>query len=235
MPDHSFIADRHTIRNVRRDFPEWHRGRPLYLLWALDLDVPSVEQRLQAAREHLAGLLLGDYRRQAHVTLSLCGFPSRSPRLPDDFSEETLRTQIDRLEAARPGAFEVEIGALASFSSAPYLTVNESDHGGHIARLRRCLEMGDINAQKGRYTPHVTVGLYADAWPTAAVQRRLSAFACDKRLPLQVRSVSLMSYAASDIGGELRRLAEVDLATGRTCWLGTPWPDADRRNAPRPE
>jgi 2'-5' RNA ligase len=201
-----------TIRNVRRDFPEWHLGRSRYALWALDVDVAPVRQRMQAAQSHLAGLLLDGYHRQPHITLSLCGFPSDAPRHADDFGAEALRAQLDALRQARPGPFEIDIGALASFTSAPYLSVH--DEGGHIAALRRCLASGDVSALDGAYTPHVTVGLYADAWPLSAVQARLESFACDGPLRLCVAGVSLMAYAAGEIGGPLGRMADYHFGGG---------------------
>lgn len=205
-----------TIRNVRRDFPEWHRGRPRYALWTLDMDVAPVRERVLAAQHHLADLLLDGYQRQPHITLSLCGFPSDAPRHADDFGAEALRAQLSALRQERPRPFEIEIGALASFTSVPYLSVY--DEGGHIAALRGCLACGDINVPDGAYTPHVTVGLYADAWPLPAVQARLDSFVCNEPLRLRVASVSLMAYAATEIGGPLRRVADYDFAGGTLRW-----------------
>ena len=64
----AFAAAGHTIENVRRDFPEWHRGRPHYALWALDVDTAPVRHAMQAAGAHLDGLLLDGYQiGRAHV------------------------------------------------------------------------------------------------------------------------------------------------------------------------
>ena len=208
----TFAAAELTLANVRRDFPEWHLGRPRYALWALDVDMAPVRQRVQAAQRHLADFLLDGYQRQPHITLSLCGFPSETPRHADDFGLDALRAQLDALRQAQFAPFEIEIGALDSFTSAPYLTV--ADAGGHIAALRRCLT-GEAGGEPGfTYTPHVTVGLYADAWPTATVQTRLDSFTCGAPLHLRVARVSLMTYAAREIGGELERLADYDFGSG---------------------
>ena len=210
------IPHEFTLRNVRRDFPEWHLGRPRYALWALDVDAAPVRQRVQAAQSHLDGLLLPDYCRQPHITLSLCGFPSDAPRHADDFGAETLRAQLADLQRAQPRPFEIAVGALATFTSAPYLSV--SDAGGHIAALRACLMGGEGGESGLTYTPHVTVGLYADAWPMPAVQARLASFAVDAPLRLRVVGVSLMAYAAAEIGGPLMQMADYDFGSGALRW-----------------
>lgn len=210
----AFAAAGQTLPNVRRDFPEWHRGRPRYALWALDVDVPAVRDAMAAAETHLAGRLLAGYRRQPHVTLGLCGFPTDDPHHPDDFGPAALAAQLDALQALGTSPFDVEIGRLASFSSAPFLAVD--DRSGGIAGLRRALAPHD--APGGPYTPHVTVGLFAGAWPTADIQHQLDAFAGGPALRCRIDGVSLMSYAAPEIGGPLATLAEFNFTTRRLAW-----------------
>jgi hypothetical protein len=53
----------------------------------------------------------------------------------------------------------------------------------------------------------MTVGLYADAWPLAAVQARLRSCVLPEPVRVPVRGISLLSYQAADIGGELSCLA----------------------------
>lgn len=207
----AFAAAGHTIENVRRDFPEWHRGRPHYALWALDVDIAPVRQAMRAASAHLDGLLLGGYRRQAHITLGLCGFTCDTPQHADDFGPAALAQQLAALEASGIGAFTLRVGGLASFTSAPFLTVHDMDGG--IARLRRALT-GDSAEPGGPYIPHVTVGLYAGAWPTARVLPRLDAFDAGPPLDCSIESVSLMRYAAPDIGGPLETLGRFRFGHG---------------------
>lgn len=208
-----FAAAGHTLRNLRRDFVEWHDGRERYALWAIEVDLAAVAERVAAADRHLAGLLLDDYRRQPHVTLALCGFPQALPRRRDDFGPAALAAQLAGLRAAPGGAFDIAIGGLSSFSSAPFLEVDDRDGG--IARLRHSLAGGDINRRDGSYTPHVTVGLYGGAWPAAGVLARLDAFAAAAPLIQRVDRISLMSYDARDIGGPLLRAAAFELGSGR--------------------
>ena len=202
-----------TIRNIQRDFPEWHLGRPHYLLWALDVDLEPVRERVAAAQNHLSTRLLAGYVRQPHITLSLCGFPSAAPRRLDDFGADILHQQIDALHRLRPQAFTIAIGALDGFSSAPYLSV--ADSGGHIERLRTTLDLCPHPLARTDYRPHVTIGLYADAWPLAQIEAELAGFAPGAPLRVEVSRLSLLAYASAEIGGSLTRVADYEFGQGQ--------------------
>ncbi|RFO95511.1 hypothetical protein DIC66_17960 [Rhodoferax lacus] len=206
----------YTLRNQRRDFPEWHLGRPHYALWALLVDTEAVRQRVQAAQTHLADRLLDGYCRQAHVTVALCGFPSAAPQHADDFGAQALGRQLAALRQAGRSSFEIGIGGLASFSSVPYLSVQED--AGHLGQLRSSLAGSGLHSAAEDYIPHVTVGLYADAWPMATVQTQLDSFAHSGHLRLTVSRLCLLSYVAKDIGGPLQTLAEYDFQSGALHW-----------------
>ncbi len=208
------------LRNEQRDFPEWHLGRPHYALWALDVDTPAIRQRVAAAERHLSGLLLANYYRQPHVTLSLCGFPSACPEHADDFGAAALAAQLAALRRAQPRPFDIEVGALASFASAPYLAVQ--DAGGQIAVLRKCLAGGSLKDFGDPYVPHVTVGLYADAWPLSEVQTRLTSFSGIEALCLRISGISLLSYASAHIGGALACMARYDFQSKTLHWTDHP-------------
>lgn len=201
-----------TLRNERRDFVEWHRGRRPYVLWALDLAAPEVARRVACARDPLADLLLAGYCRQPHVTLELCGFAGSPPLADDEFAPDYLAAQFAALAGAAPAPFAIAIGGLASFSSAPYLTVRDPAQG--IAALRRCLAVDGENRLNYDYVPHVTVGLYGDAWPVAEVLARLAASPAEPPVWCLVERVSLMSYEPSEIGGRLTCLASHSLGAG---------------------
>lgn len=211
----------HTLPSERRDFVEWRRGRTHYVVWALDLDGPAVRERMVAAQACLGGWLLDGYRRQPHVTLALCGFPAATPA-GDEFGAAALRAQCQRLAALGLAPFELRIGGLASFQSAPYLTVD--DDVGAVAALRAALNGGDV--PDGRYAPHVphvTVGLYAGPWPADDLRARLAGFEAGPPLALRVRQVRLMAYEAADIGGPLQTLGAFDLAHAGAGRAGVAW------------
>lgn len=209
------IGAERTQPSVRRDFIEWHRGRQPYVFWALDVDSPSVAEGVAYYARLLGEDLLEGYRRQPHVTLDVCGFPSCQPVHDDEFGAALLARQLAALRRFRPEPFSIRIGEADSFLSAPYLTV--FDPAGGIAALRRCLAMNGEHRLLGDYVPHVTIGLYARSLDFSAVRERLLAGGHGSLL-FPVERLSLMSYAPADIGGALRCLADVGLADGRWCW-----------------
>lgn len=191
-----------SIPCERRDYPEWHRGRRRYAVWSLPVDCPTVLARLQRARTHLGDWLHDDHRRQAHITLFVCGFPSASPRFDDDFPGERLAAQLAALHARAGAPFELQVGGLASFASAAYLRV--SDPAGRLQALRTMLERQGAEIRQGPYRPHLTVGLYARPVARAVLQRRLEACAEPASLTLAVRELHYSTYLASDLFGPLR-------------------------------
>ena len=205
-----------TMASERRDFVEWHRGRSPYVFWALDVDTPALRHQLSRAERHLSGLLLDDYRRQPHVTLDLCGFPAASPGDADEFTNAWLNERVQSLHAAGLAEFDIEIGGLSSFISAPYLDVRGAD--ANLTTIRQCLADNTGNRLLGNYVPHCTVGLYAAAWPAGAVVERLLAFPGREAMHFAVKRISLMSYHPSEIAGPLRLLGDFWLASGRMAW-----------------
>ncbi len=209
----------YTVRNEVRDFVEWHRGRAPYVFWGLLLDSPALDGQLAQAACWLDGLLLEGYAREPHVTLDVCGFPAVQLEDNEAFSPELIDAQIARLAAAAPAPFSIHIGGLDSFTSAPFLKVFDVDRG--IAGLRQCLAENGRHRLFGDYMPHVTVGLYRDAWPVPAVAERIAACTTGDELAMTVGQADLLGYAPSVIGGALTRLASFDLASRRMHWTTT--------------
>jgi len=206
-----------TLASVQRDFVEWRKGRTHYAVWAIDVDTPVLRSAIAAMRTHLADCLLPDYRRQAHVTLHLCGFPAAEANLDDDYPAAMLQDQIAALKTSAPPPFALEIGNPDSFTSAAYFSVD--DCAGGIQTVRRALSGSRHPDEIFPYTPHVTCGLYWGEFPLPPLMQRMAA--CETGLPecLQIDRLTLMAYEAAIIGGPLTSLCEFDLATRQTRML----------------
>ena len=201
-----------TLPNVQKDFTDWRAGRHRYAIWAIDLDHDWLHEASDKMRRHCANLLLPDYARQPHITLRICGFPCPARRLGDDYTQADFWAQISALESARIEPFPISIGALDTFTTAPYFSVLDIDGG--IARTRRALGMpaGDGPGEKGfPYVPHVTFGLYGGRFPMAEVVRRLNAVPRIENTQLTVKRLTLLTYEASRIAGPLTSVRGFDL------------------------
>jgi len=97
------------------------------------------------------------------------------------------------------------------------------DTAGQLQSLRNCLQQTPAVAAHGDYTPHVTIGLYADVFPMDQVLQRLRAVALPADLHLQVTGLSLLSYEAAHIGGPLQCVASYAFADRALQWHGAPW------------
>lgn len=204
-----------TLPSQQRDFTEWRKNRRHYAVWAVDADRPAVGAASEALARVLAPYLLADYRRQPHVTVQLCGFPGTTRQHADDYTPACLERQIAALTAARVAPFTVHLTAPASFTSAPYLAVH--DPAGHLARLRQALGGPAQEAEHFVYVPHLTLGLYRDAFPLAEVLADMARAAPAQPLALTVSHLSLMTYEAAIIGGPLRTAGRFDLASNAYC------------------
>ncbi|PIE82108.1 MAG: hypothetical protein CSA11_01695 [Chloroflexi bacterium] len=190
-----------TIPSELRDFPEWHHGRERYGVWVLRCDeYKGIQEMFKAARAHLKGYLLEPYHRQPHITLFACGFLVAENRYNDDVTQAQLDAQVQALDKANVQPFEIEIGRLNSFASAPFLEVGDSDGG--IPRLREALAHGVSEFRTTPYRPHLTVGLYTEAFSSEQLLASMAAFS---REPIRwrVEQVTLATYQARVHAGKL--------------------------------
>lgn len=222
-----------TIPCQQGDYPEWHLGRTRYGLWALEVDATAVLERFYQAQQALADYLLPGYQRQPHVTLYVCGFldwlEPQQPQANDNFSKQQLaqqRTQLaTTLEQFRNSGqgITLAVGGVDSFSSAPYLRIDDPQQ--QLARLRAAckvqeaendlpLKQRGLSAQANEfrshpYTPHLTLGLYRDAFSchtlSQAFDRINQRHNFETELPLPVTALHFMSYGSHCVGSPLCR------------------------------
>jgi len=196
-----FVRRPRCLGAQRRDYPEWHKGRPRYYVWAVDAETAPVDARLRRERAALDGRLVAPYTRHAHITVAACGFLTDAALHDDDVSAARLEAQARRLEALATPPFTVEVGGANSFASAPFLEV--ADRDGALARLRAAVLDGGGEYRTTPYVPHVTIGIYDGPHPTAAIAPRLGR-RDDAAITLNVSRIGLYSYAAASLGSPLR-------------------------------
>ena len=166
----------------------------------IKLEQDTVLRKVETARKHLTGLLLTPYERQPHITLFVCGFLADERRFDDDYARHQLDAHYRLIEDSKIPPFSIEIGGLNSFASAPFLHVFDSENG--IERLRTLLSTTTAEIERDRFTPHVTVGLYAGAFESRLVLDRIRSFV-DEPIELSVDRIIFAAYDSSDICGPL--------------------------------
>lgn len=198
---HRFCRSRHTLPTRVRDYSRWHRGRPKYAVWALGVDAPEVLRRFDSARAYLSKFLLTPYRRQPHITVFVCGFLTHASEYADDYTFDQRMRHLRDLTEAQIAPFELHIRGISSFAAAPFLEVG--DPAGGIQKLRRVLEETHSEIRMEPYTPHLTLGLYADCFEARILAEKMASFQDDHPLPLPVNRLCLITYSPSEIAGPL--------------------------------
>ncbi|EKE17025.1 MAG: hypothetical protein ACD_10C00660G0002 [uncultured bacterium] len=199
-----------TLPSEQKDFVDWRRGRALYAVWALDLDIPVLCQASAALRRVLSNYGLAGYVRQPHLTVGLCGFPVAQPKLADDYGLASFVTQREALQRAMSKPFCLEIGAPDSFTSAAYFSVRDLEGG--VENLRQIL---DADAEKSGFVPHVTFALYRAAFPLRHMLAEMQRGHALAPFRLAVGKLSWMVYEAAIIAGPLTQVVEFDLESRR--------------------
>ena len=193
-----------------RDYPEWHRGRQRYGLWAIPIDCPAVLARMQTARELLGDWLHPDYLRQAHITLFVCGFEAHQPRHDDDFCSDQLERQREDLQRLPLAPFKLQIGNLDSFASAAFLQVRDPQQ--RLQPLRDCLAESTVEIRQSPYLAHLTLGLYRQTVSAQEWRERTAALSRLQPLSFRVNELHYCTYQADQLFGPLRYDSSVPLA-----------------------
>lgn len=205
-----FTERERTIGATQLDYPDWHRGRPRYWLWAIDADTAAIGRRLRRYRARLQGHLVDPYPRQAHVTVAVSGFLSATLVHNDDVAPQTVAHQEARIRALALAPFALAVGGANSFASAPFLEV--ADQSGALERIRAALAPDGGEFRTAPYVPHVTIGIYNGSNHVRTLRDALAPVPADAEpLALTVGAVGLYSYDATHIGSPLRLEQSVPL------------------------
>lgn len=197
------------IATEMRDYPEWHLGRSDYGLWYIEIDQPELIQYLDEVQAQFSDLLLPAQQRQYHITLFVCGFLQPAVKqYDDDFQTQQLQQQIKLLEALQLTSFELEIMQIDSFSSALFLHIKDQDHV--LAQIRQQFSQVSEEIAALEYCPHITLGLYREAWSSDRVLQRIQQLPL-KTMKIQVKKLTFGYYKAQILQGLLYPYQQIEL------------------------
>lgn len=194
-----------------RDYPQWHLGRSRYAVWTLPVQCPDLLRHIAWLQEQLADLLHPPGRRQAHITLFVCGFVSGNRRHADDFSKRQQQQQLNALSLQPRPPLQLLIGQPDSFASAAFLPV--SDPSGQLQVWRDLLSAHSREVRQSPYHAHITLGLYRRHADASMIRQRLAELAEDRPRTLNVRALQLCDYRARQLFSPLRVRHSLRLTT----------------------
>ncbi|MGO4521643.1 2'-5' RNA ligase family protein [Dyella sp. 2RAF44] len=203
----STAAPAQTLVADLRDYPHWRRGRLRYGVWIVPVVDTELLEYIRVARNQLADLLHPSPRRQAHLTVFVCGFHGEGER-DDDFPLQRLGQQVALLEADAGVACSLPLARVDSFASAAFIPVG--DPMGRLARWRGVLGECSAEIRQSPYVAHITLGLYRRCVSAAELRQRLD----DVRAPppsLQASELQYVTYDARDQLGPLQCVRRVAL------------------------
>lgn len=202
-------ADTQLIATEIRDYPEWHKGRSDYGLWYIEIDQPELIQYLDEIQTQFSDLLLPKQHRQYHITLFVCGFLQLyTHQYDDDFQIQQLQQQIKLVEALQLKPFELEITQIDSFSSALFLQIK--DQQGVLTQIRQQFAQVSREIAALEYCPHITLGLYREAWLSDIVLERIEQLSI-KTINIEVKKLTFGYYKAQILQGFLYPYQQIEL------------------------
>lgn len=185
-----------TIKNIDRDFSEWHGGISHYGFWAVSIENKAWEAALNSAANVLADYLLEGYARTPHITIFACGLLDEN-----FFSSAMLRVQKQQLQAMNIPPFSLSISHLKSFSSCPVLGVNDDSEV--IRRIRTAFNVISKEDRQSAFEAHLTLGLYKDAFSLADIQHQLDSIKLPALEPITVNRIDFCTYRSNEIQGRI--------------------------------
>lgn len=192
-----------TYGPLKGDFYDWHKDRPKYAVWVLELNDDHFLQRYQEAQQHLSPYLISTYARKPHITLAPCGFLTPEKQYHDDYCVDAIRQDVDRILSLGLSTIEITIrNILISYAIAPGFEV--FDIRGDLKSLNQLLAKHDHFEEHYDYFPHVTVGLYNAEWPTNLILYALKQFEIQADILLALNAIKLVSYVPTISGGQLK-------------------------------
>jgi hypothetical protein len=85
------------------------------------------------------------------------------------------------------------------------------DSTGALKQIRDCLTVISKEDEPVQYQPHITLGLYRDAFCTVEVADCLTGFKCTSIKPMLVTELAFCIYETKEIQGQFRIMKRVQL------------------------
>ena len=199
----SFLNFDTTCKIELRDFPTWHKGIKYFGFWAIEVSNLECQDKIKIYQEYLSSFLHPNYLRQPHITIVASGL------LCDEyFSNDLIMKQIEQIKERNINPFSLNLSNCNSFSTCPYLTIEDSSF--KLDLIRECLNNTSEEISPAKYTPHVTLGFYNKAYKTSDIVEDISKINLPD-IKFTVNEIIFAQYKTKDIQGPYEVLHRVKL------------------------
>jgi len=170
-----------VVPTLNQDYPDWHQGRQHYALWYIEIQDPELLAYLTALRAQFSDLLYTPNTRQFHITVFICGFFEElnkiqlidhvEQRWNDNFSADELALHQQQLRQLSLSNIRLCTGQINSFQSALFIEIVDVER--KLDHLRQALNLSSNEIAPIEYCPHITLGLYKQAWNSDDIFERI--------------------------------------------------------------
>ncbi|WP_180173342.1 2'-5' RNA ligase family protein [Acinetobacter sp. YH12029] len=170
-----------VVPTLNQDYPDWHQGRHHYALWYIEIQDPELLAYLTALRAQFLDLLYTPNTRQFHITVFICGFfqelnktqlfDHSEQRWNDNFSADELALHQQQLRQLSLSNIRLCTGQINSFQSALFIEIVDVER--KLDHLRQALNLSSNEIAPIEYCPHITLGLYKQAWNSDDIFERI--------------------------------------------------------------
>ena len=197
-----------VIATLQQDYPEWHLGRTEFSLWYLEIHAPALLAYLSQLRQQFADILLQPNTRQFHITLYICGFWNAQHSASDNFSVQQLQEHQHQLQQLKLQKFRLKTSHINSFESALFVEIEDPDQV--LTQIRQALNLCSNEIAPLEYCPHITLGLYREAWLSDIVLERMQQLSV-KTINIEVKKLTFGYYKAQILQGFLYPYRQIEL------------------------
>jgi 2'-5' RNA ligase len=203
-----FLSSPKTVPCLDRDFFEWHNGISHYGFWAVVINDLNWIELCDTAHAYIKQFVHPDYQRTPHITITACGLLDQN-----HFSTEQLKRQWRVLSEMMIPPFYLKFSSLNSFATAPCLMLEDSTEV--LKQIREGLTMVSKEDAPVQYQPHITLGLYRDAFSTIDVADCLARFKYAPVNPMLVTELAFCVYETKEIQGQFRIMNRIKFNSER--------------------
>lgn len=190
-----------VIPTEDHSYPAWHKGREKYALWYIEVTQPELLNYLHELRSTFSGFLFTPNSRQFHITLWICGFLNNRPvQWNDDFDISEIDVHTAILDSLSLSKFSLRIGPINSFDTALFIEVH--DETNVLTKIRSSLSSVTREIAPLSYCPHITLGLYKEAFDSNLILDRIRTFP-QQTFEFEVSELTLGFYQATVLQGPL--------------------------------